>query len=146
MTDRNDVPRGRKGTIDVDSKRGSALGRARSLAGRARQRLRGGNGPDEVTTRLDRQHGRIAAVERDLARVGPQLAGLEARFEDLRERLDRPEVDEGDLSEAMEVVDEVRREHERIRARLSAAARFEERLRQLEEQVARLSESDPPAG
>lgn len=95
--------------------------------------------PDETKERLDRQSRRIGALERDMNRMGPQMAAIEARLEDLRERLDRPEAGPGEYDEALSLVEEVRREHERIRARISAAARFEERLRQLEEGMERLS-------
>lgn len=94
---------------------------------------------EEVQERLDRQSRRIGALERDMNRMGPQVAAIEVRLEDLRERLDRPEAGPAEYEEALSLVEEVRREHERIRARISAAARFEERLRQLEEQMERLS-------
>lgn len=114
--------------------------RARSLAGRAKRKVQRGV-PVEVTDRLNRQHERIAATERDLARIGPQVAALEARFERMRQRLDAPDLDLDDAtrSEARSIVEEVRREHEQVRARISAAVRYEERLRQLEEQVAKLA-------
>ena len=92
---------------------------------------------------MDRQHDRLAAVERDLARIGPQVAGLEARLEDLRGTREVPVVDAGDLADARSLVEEVRREHERTRARISAAARFEERLEQVEELLAALPRSTP---
>lgn len=79
-------------------------------------------------------------------RMGPQMAALEARLESLRERLVRPEAGPGDYDEALSLVEEVRREHERIRARISAASRFEERLRQLEEEMERRSANEPTDG
>lgn len=93
----------------------------------------------EVLARLDRQHGRLAVLEREIARIGPQLAALEARFEDLRQSLETPRHEPGEQDEARTLVAEVRREHERVRARISAAARYEERLRQLEEKVEELT-------
>jgi chromosome segregation ATPase len=95
--------------------------------------------PAEVTERFDRQHGRIADLERDLARIGPQVAALEARFEDLRQQLTVPRPRAEELDEAGVLVEQVRREHERMRARVSAAARFEERLGQLEDQMTALT-------
>lgn len=117
--------------------------RARSLARRVKRSLLGGGAapsPDEVTVRLDRQHGRIAATERDLSRIGTQVAALEVRIEGLRQRLDLPSLDADDeaRAEARSIVEEVRREHEQVRARISAAMRYEERLRQLEERVSAL--------
>jgi len=92
----------------------------------------------DVHTRLHRQHQRIAALERDLARIGPQVAALEVRVEDLRQRVEQPHwaADDDEQAQARSLVDEVRREHDRVRARITAAVRYEERLRQLEEQVA----------
>ncbi len=77
---------------------------------------------------------RISDVERELIRIAPQLAALEQRVEDLRERLDDPafEADDGQPAEARNLVDEVRAEHAKVRARISAAVVFEERLRVLE--------------
>ncbi|MGZ4427890.1 MAG: hypothetical protein ACXVEV_07925 [Nocardioidaceae bacterium] len=105
--------------------------------------------PPEVVERLDRQHGRIAAVERDLARIGPQVAALEARLESLRDLVETTRAaggspQDGTAQDAagLDVLDEVRREHERMRARVSAAARFEERLRQLEERLDRFELTD----
>ncbi|MCW2819895.1 MAG: hypothetical protein JWR42_2682 [Marmoricola sp.] len=97
----------------------------------------------EIVRRLDRQHDRLAALERDLARIGPQVAGLEARLEDLREAREVPPADGQELADARSLVEEVRREHERTRARISAAARFEERLEQVEELLAALPRSTP---
>ncbi len=102
--------------------------------------------PPEVQQRLDRQHERLAALERDLARIGPQVAGLEARLEDLRaRRATTPGATAGpeEVAQAASLVDEVRREHERMRARVSAAARFEERLEQVEEILAGLPRTTP---
>ena len=86
--------------------------------------------------RIERQHARIAELERELARL-TQLAALEERLEDLRQRLDVPDLDASDTNraEARSLVEEVRREHAQVRARISAATVFEERLRVLEEQA-----------
>jgi predicted nuclease with TOPRIM domain len=85
-----------------------------------------------------RAHGdRISTVERELIRLGPQLAALEQRVEDLRVRLDDPAfgADQAQQAEARSLVDEVRAEHAKVRARISAAVVFEERLRVLEAQA-----------
>ena len=101
-----------------------------------------------VNARLDRQHGRILRTENDLMRIGTQVAALEARMEDLWEDLDLADL--ADLAadgqpgeDVPSIVEEVRREHERIRVRISAAARFEERLRQLEERLSRFEDDNP---
>ena len=87
--------------------------------------------------RAERQHERIAELERELKRVSPQLAALEERLEDLRQRLDVPDLaaSDGDRAEARSLVEEVRREHAQVRARISAATVFEERLRVLEDRA-----------
>lgn len=126
----------------------SGLGRAKRLAQKVHNRSNDKvTGPDmqaaleEATTRLNRQHGRIAALEREVARIAPQVAASEIRLEDLRQRLDRPEFDDADRAEAASLVEEIRREHQRIRARIGAATRYEERLRQVEDAV---SQFEPP--
>ena len=101
--------------------------------------------------RAERQHERIAELERELKRVSPQLAALEERLEDLRQRLEVPDLDasQGDRAEARSLIEEVRREHAQVRARISAATVFEERLRVLEAH-ARIDSSTgrplPPVG
>jgi uncharacterized protein involved in exopolysaccharide biosynthesis len=95
-------------------------------------------GADEVTVRLNRQHERIAELERELARVSPQVAALEERLAALSAPPTPPELGtvlESDDPAAAELLEAIRAEHARVRARISAAARYEERLRQLEEQV-----------
>jgi predicted nucleic acid-binding Zn-ribbon protein len=90
-----------------------------------------------INERLDRQHQRIADLERELIRVSPQLAALEERVEALRQRVDQPDyrTSPEDQAEAVSLVEEVRREHAQVRARISAATVFEERLRVVEEQL-----------
>ncbi|NUR05495.1 MAG: hypothetical protein HOQ22_01945 [Nocardioidaceae bacterium] len=115
--------------------------RVRSRLGRARRALSLDTDValHDVHARLDRQHERIAALERDLARIGPQVAALESRLEDVRAHGGPVSADAADLEEARTLVAEMRREHERMRARVSAASRFEERLGQVEEVVAGLT-------
>lgn len=111
---------------------------------------------DPLERRLERQHRRIAAIERrlderlpeavqranrtynELERLQPQLAGLEQRLEELRQRVDLsvdPGTDE-EQQEARRLVDLVRREHEQVRARMAAVSWYEERLRLIEERLA----------
>ena len=99
---------------------------------------------NDVRERLDRQHARLAGIERELARVLPQVAALEERMEDLRQRLENgtPPVDGAAVPEepaTRALWEEIQRQHEQVRIRISGAARFEERLRQVEEQVGQLS-------
>ena len=79
---------------------------------------------------LREQHGRVSF---DVDRLGPHVAALEVRIAD-REHAEGP-VEVGspeDVPEARRLLDEVVREHERIRVRFSGIARYEERLRKLE--------------
>ena len=80
-----------------------------------------------------RQQARIGDLERELMRLSPQVAALESRVEELRRQLaDAPAAEPGEVGEARSLVEEVRAEHARVRARISAAVVFEERLRVLE--------------
>lgn len=108
---------------------------------RVRTRLRAAAGHQEAQERLDRQLARIEETERELARVAPQLAALEARLEKLRERVERailpsPRAN-GDrplpADDIRTLQEELARQQEQVRARISAASRFEERLRRLED-------------
>lgn len=87
----------------------------------------------EVFERLDRQAGRIAELERELARVSPQVAAIEARIEDLRGTVERASLPPGDEATVASALERIEREHAQVRARISAATRFEERLRVLED-------------
>lgn len=98
-------------------------------------KLGGGKGTRRsLRERAERQHQRIAELEREVGRLSPQVAALESRLEDLRQRLDVPPLEATDdqRAEARTLVEEVRREHAQVRARISAATVFEERLRVLE--------------
>lgn len=108
---------------------------------RVRTRVRAIAGHQETQDRLDRQLARIEETERELARVAPQLAALEARLEKLRERVERavlpsPRVNGHEPAPGDDVrtlQEELARQQEQVRARISAAVRFEERLRRLED-------------
>ena len=79
---------------------------------------------------LREQHGRVSF---DVDRLGPHVAALEVRIAD-REHAEGP-VEVGtpeDVPEARRLLDDVVREHERIRVRFSGIALYEERLRRLE--------------
>ena len=95
----------------------------------------------EVGARMGVLEARLGAVERqadwsanELARVAPQVAALETRVEQKA----RPTVLTGeleDVTEARSLVEIVRDEHARVRARLSLVSAYEERLRRLEERL-----------
>jgi DNA repair exonuclease SbcCD ATPase subunit len=135
--------------------------RETGLAGRVRKRLdaRVRGLVDEalapVRRRLTAQSRRIARLEAklderlpdavrtanrtyaELERLQPQLAAVEQRLEELRQRVDT-RLDPGtaeEQEEARRLVDLIRREHEQIRSRMTAISWYEERLRKLEERV-----------
>jgi hypothetical protein len=85
---------------------------------------------DDELRGLRDKYGEVAF---DLDRLGPHVAALEVRIAD-RERAEGPvEVGgPGELTEARRLLDDVVREHERIRVRFSGIALYEERLRKLE--------------
>lgn len=77
--------------------------------------------------------------DRDLARIGPQVAALEERVEQLRQRLSQPPTATDEQAErASSLLDEVRREHSQVRMRVTTLVKYEERIRQLEDEVAGL--------
>lgn len=91
---------------------------------------------DDLRRFGDSVHGlreQCGQVQFDLDRLGPHVAALEVRIADR----DRPEVpvesDDEQRAESRRLLDEVAREHERIRVRFSGLALYEERLRKLEE-------------
>lgn len=96
---------------------------------------------EDTDRRLAQLDRRIGAVERqadwsanELARLAPQVAALETRVEQKA----RPTVLAGgleDLPEARGLVDLVRDEHARVRARLAMVSAYEERLRRIEQRL-----------
>ncbi len=71
-----------------------------------------------------------------------RLAELEQRLRDARPAIGVPPDDEA-LATAIDLVEVVRTEHARVRARMQVVSAYEERLRRVEESVAELYEGDP---
>ncbi|MCZ2859539.1 hypothetical protein [Blastococcus sp. VKM Ac-2987] len=100
---------------------------------------------DEVTgsaeDRLRRLDEQATWNAHQISRLAPQAASFEQRLE----RQARPVVvnagGNDELSESRMLVDVVREEHARIRARLSAVSAYEERIRRLEDRA-----FPPPTG
>ena len=98
-------------------------------------------------TYLDRART-LEASERE--RRDAQFGAIEVRLAELEQRLrdagspagGTPPGDE-ELAQAAGLVEEVRTEHARIRARMQVVSAYEERLRRVEESVAELSTGDP---
>jgi septal ring factor EnvC (AmiA/AmiB activator) len=85
----------------------------------------------EMERRLDTVARESAWAANELARLNPQVSAFETRLEQQA----RPEVITGDLQdlpEARSLVEIVREEHARVRARLALVSAYEERLRRLE--------------
>lgn len=77
---------------------------------------------------------RSALIE--VRRMAPQLAAAEARLAELTELVTRARpVGDEEGAEAVRLIDEIRKEHRRIRARMTAISWYEERLRRLEERI-----------
>ena len=100
----------------------------------------------EQVTYLDRARTMEASErERRDAQFGTievRLADLEQRLRDARSHVGTQPDDEA-LAEASSLVEDVRTEHARIRARMQVISAYEERLRRVEESVAELYEGDP---
>jgi chromosome segregation ATPase len=89
---------------------------------------------DELTGRLDHIHHDLRWTAGEVERLIPHVASQESQLESLREKLSAvPASDSGQVAEARTLIDAVRREHAQIRVRLTAIARYEERLRALED-------------
>jgi uncharacterized protein involved in exopolysaccharide biosynthesis len=105
----------------------------------------------ELERRLGDIDGRLGAVEREsawsaneLARLNPQVSAFETRLEQQA----RPEVLTGgleDLPEARNLIDAIREEHARVRARLALVSAYEERLRRLEARMLQQDRANPTA-
>ncbi|PXY31865.1 hypothetical protein [Prauserella muralis] len=105
---------------------------------------------DEHGRRLDEQRKRLDSLQKNLEtvrgdllwttsevkRLIPHVAAQEAQLEDLRGKLAlAPAADQAEVAEARSLIEEVQRQHAQIRVRLTGIARYEERLRRLEEQA-----------
>lgn len=95
---------------------------------------------DHLEHRLNELQNRLQPVAdesfwtaNELRRLAPQLASMEVRIAQLEERMNEVRAgDPAEVKEARTLIDEVKSEHERIRTRLSAVSRYEERLERLE--------------
>lgn len=71
-----------------------------------------------------------------------RLADLEQRLADTRSGVTANPADDDQLAAGRTLLDEVRTEHARIRARMQVVSAYEERLRRVEESVAELFDGD----
>jgi hypothetical protein len=98
---------------------------------------------------IDVQKRAVDRVERDLGVVRVDLDCIASDLRAIEERLDAGTAgaapvsgDDDANADARRVLDEVRAEHARIRARLQVVSRYEERIRRLEEAVVKLYGGD----
>ena len=95
-----------------------------------RRRLDGAEGG------LEHARGDLRWTRAELDRLIPSVAAQEAQLEDLRESLSLPvHADKPELAEARSLIQEIQRQHAQIRVRLAGIARYEDRLRRLEESI-----------
>ena len=121
---------------EVHSQIGDLRGRIERIEGRLDEVAGHGH---HLGERLDHVAHESSWSANELARIAPQVAAFETRLEQQA----RPQVYTGelaDLPEARLLVDVVREEHARIRARLALVSAYEERLRRLEQHA--LSQAD----
>jgi chromosome segregation ATPase len=98
---------------------------------------------DDLRGRLDDLSHRFEEMARlqrwsanELERIIPQIGAQESQLESLREKVSAvPAADQPQVAQARSLIDEIRREHSRIRVRLTAVAQYEDRLRKLEDRV-----------
>ncbi len=111
----------------------------RGELGELRTELRGElTGLREAVDRLAAVAARIDWTENEVKRIGPHLAAVDQRVAGL----ERPEpVAEADSAEGRTLVDEIRSEHARVRARLSAVSSYEQRIAKVEQAVTAIGKS-----
>ena len=83
---------------------------------------------------LQKAHEEQHWTRNELDRLMPHVAAQDARIEDLREQFNRaPSADTAEQAESRSLIEEIQRQHAQIRVRLTGIARYEDRLRKLEE-------------
>jgi hypothetical protein len=92
----------------------------------------------ETVDRLGALVERVEWTENEVRRIGPHVAAIDQRVAGL-ERAEP--VAGGDAAEGRTLVDEIRSEHARIRARLSAVASYEHRIATMEQAVTAIGEA-----
>lgn len=89
---------------------------------------------DGAENGLESARGDLRWTRAELDRLIPSVAAQEAQLEDLRESLSLPaHADKPELAEARSLIQEIQRQHAQIRVRLAGIARYEDRLRRIED-------------
>ncbi|MEC3975695.1 hypothetical protein [Amycolatopsis sp. H20-H5] len=90
---------------------------------------------DEAETNLEAARGDLRWTTAQVDRLIPHVAAQEAQLETLRESLALvPPADKPQIAEARSLIEEIQRQHAQIRVRLAGVARYEDRLRRLEDE------------
>jgi chromosome segregation ATPase len=90
---------------------------------------------DLIEAGLKDMQGEQRWTRNELDRLMPHVAAQDARIEDLREQISlAPSSDTADQAVARSLVEEIQRQHAQIRVRLAGIARYEDRLRKLEDE------------
>jgi hypothetical protein len=92
-------------------------------------------GMRETLTRLSEAADKQEWTENEVRRMAPQVAAVDQRVASL----ERPVVDGAETPAARELVEEIRAEHAKVRARLSAIAMYEQRIMKVEQAVSGFS-------
>lgn len=111
-----------------------------ALIDRAKRRI-AARVQDALQISSDRE--RLVEVEQQVQRQAAQLAALEVRFADLLERDGRPAGPDTDAAAEPALLEEVRREHQQVRQRMTLVTNYLVRLERLEEA---LGVADPHSG
>ncbi|MFI7117746.1 hypothetical protein [Amycolatopsis sp. NPDC049868] len=91
---------------------------------------------DGAESGLEHARGDLRWTRAELDRLIPSVAAQEAQLEDLRESLSLPvHADKAELAEARSLIQEIQRQHAQIRVRLAGIARYEDRLRRIEDTI-----------
>jgi chromosome segregation ATPase len=101
---------------------------------------------DSARAELDRLCGRVAWTENEVRRMSAHLAALDERLAAVERAPAGEDEAGGDHTEARALIEEIRDEHARVRARLTAIARYEERIGRLEAALADHAADAPSAG
>ena len=87
---------------------------------------------DAIRQQLREVDERSAWTANEMERLAPHVAALEQRLAAVQRALDDASLTADPPTADRTVLDEIRSEHERVRARLQVVSQYEERLRRLE--------------
>lgn len=91
---------------------------------------------DGTESGIEHARGDLRWTRAELDRLIPSVAAQEAQLEDLRESLSLSvHADKPELAEARSLIQEIQRQHAQIRVRLAGIARYEDRLRRIEDTI-----------